>query len=438
MVNFMTKNFNYLVLMLTYYTLMTCNTCFGMYAVRDTETEEVFSKFVIPMFDAAHIDHKLFQIWVIDDPSINAYVTNNASIFVTRGMIEFSDDPYVISGVFAHEIGHILAHHGTNRLAELSRILDYMKLGFLIGMITAFSVSPDLGSAIGLGSYGVSNSALMSYSRVQESIADQYALDLLDKVGYKTFGLKKMLGYFMITDSVDSYYKYFASHPASKERLSDVTAYVQKSDAHDFSPELITLYKRMRAKILAYFRAASFVECSSKEPSVECRYMDVILLYRNADTKMAIKLLDDLIAQYPYDPYFHELKGQILYKLGEMESSVNEYRIALKYLKYDPFLIKFEMVKSLNYTSSLDAINLINELLEKDYKNPALWYELSLAYKNSKSEGMMHCSLAFKDFYEGNYSGMMREVGYCRELLPQDDKFMIKVNDMLHAYQELG
>jgi predicted Zn-dependent protease len=50
--------------------------------------------------------------------------------------------------------------------------------------------------------------------------------------------------------------------------------------------------------------------------SVSARYGRAIAYYRIPELKKALDLIDGLIQQEPNNPYFHELKGQMLFENG--------------------------------------------------------------------------------------------------------------------------
>ena len=59
------------------------------------------------------------------------------------------------------------------------------------------------------------------------------------------------------------------------------------------------------------------------------RYAKAIALYRLPDLPAALEAVDGLIAEYPDDPYFHELKGQMLFENGRIEEAIPPYRQAV-------------------------------------------------------------------------------------------------------------
>ena len=56
------------------------------------------------------------------------------------------------------------------------------------------------------------------------------------------------------------------------------------------------------------------------------RYARAVAYYRQPDLPKALGLVDGLIAEYPQDPYFYELKGQMLFENGRVMESIEPNR----------------------------------------------------------------------------------------------------------------
>ena len=52
--------------------------------------------------------------------------------------------------------------------------------------------------------------------------------------------------------------------------------------------------------------------------------------YRLPDLPQGLADIDGLLAEYPNDPYFHELKGQMLFENGHIEEAIPPYREAVR------------------------------------------------------------------------------------------------------------
>src|SRR5262245_16980404 len=75
--------------------------------IRDAETEAVLRRIADPIFTAAKLDPESIDIYIVNDPKLNAFVAGGQNLFVNTGLILRADKPEELAGVIAHETGHI-------------------------------------------------------------------------------------------------------------------------------------------------------------------------------------------------------------------------------------------------------------------------------------------------------------------------------------------
>ena len=117
-----------------------------------------------------------FRIAVLDLDMPNAFALPGGRIVILRGLLDFAQAPDEVSGILAHEMGHVIHRHGTEG------IIKALGLTFFFGVMLG-----DLGS----GTVGLMGETLVetSFSREAESEADQDAVDILTRAGLATGGL---------------------------------------------------------------------------------------------------------------------------------------------------------------------------------------------------------------------------------------------------------
>jgi len=119
------------------------------------------------------------EIYVLDHPMVNAFALPGGSILIMRGLIEFAHSPDELSGVLAHEMGHVAERH------SLQKLMEQLGIGFFFGVL--------LGD-IGTGAVAVAGETLLllSYSREFESEADDLGLARLAATGLNPRGLSDL------------------------------------------------------------------------------------------------------------------------------------------------------------------------------------------------------------------------------------------------------
>jgi Zn-dependent protease with chaperone function len=165
------------------------------------------------------------SVEVYDIPIMNAFAVPGGRIIFTRELLKTADTAEEVTGVLAHEIGHVSYRHPE---AQLVRIAG---LQVLVSAMTGTNGGNMSSNAAGLA-------ALLQYSREAEGEADAYARDTMtkskvDPMGFKTFFekiLKLEKGDTPSTDNKSSdnsvftkLGKAFSTHPGTEDRIKLIT-----------------------------------------------------------------------------------------------------------------------------------------------------------------------------------------------------------------------
>jgi predicted Zn-dependent protease len=115
------------------------------------------------------------------------------------------------------------------------------------------------------------------------------------------------------------------------------------------------------------------------------------------DLPRAQKLIDGLIADRPNDPWFHELKGQMLFEGGKVAEAEEPYRTALR-LHPDSPLLRYGLARSLMEQGGdaklKEAAALLKETVRIEPDNGEAWHFLGVAQGEEGQEGEASLSLA--------------------------------------------
>ncbi|SMH56274.1 M48 family metalloprotease [Azospirillum agricola] len=155
---------------------------------------------------------------VLDSEVVNAFALPGGYIYVTRGLLALAKDEAEVAGVLAHEIGHVTAHHSAQRQTrETIAGLLAAGAGLLFGDETVAQLA------------GLGGTALVaSYSREQETEADELGVATLERAGYDPFAMATFLEtlrrdsqYAGLREGrrTDGGFDFFASHPQTEDRV---------------------------------------------------------------------------------------------------------------------------------------------------------------------------------------------------------------------------
>ena len=125
---------------------------------------------------------------------------------------------------------------------------------------------------------------------------------------------------------------YLRTHPISRDRIAQImneTKNEIKSDEYHNTQEKIQ-YNRIVAKIIAFTNppGKTLLLYPKNNFSIEARYARSIAYLRLPDFDKGIKEISSLIKEYPEDPFFPELLGQMYFENGELFESIQMYERA--------------------------------------------------------------------------------------------------------------
>ncbi|MEM9250274.1 MAG: M48 family metallopeptidase [Pseudomonadota bacterium] len=122
-----------------------------------------------------------WEVRVFAGDEINAFALPGRKIGIYDGLFRVADTPDQLATVVGHEIGHVQARHGAQRLNNAlatSIGLDLIGTALSVGNMSG---AREIGAALGVGAeLGI----LRPYSRRQELEADAFGLRLMDAAGY--------------------------------------------------------------------------------------------------------------------------------------------------------------------------------------------------------------------------------------------------------------
>ncbi|GHM57863.1 MAG: peptidase M48 [Candidatus Mesenet longicola] len=414
--------------------LFFCHTnSYAIQLIRDSEAESIIRELTVPLFKAANVDSNLVKVFIVDDKALNAYVIDNNNIFINLGLIQYSTSPYPMLGVIAHELGHIAAGHVLQRDNDINNAKIAVYASYLLGIISAITVDPAIGTALIQGGSHLGERAFLNNNRVQEEIADQYALKYLDSAGYSNSGIQDILRYLDKSEhpQID---QYSLTHPLSSKRLFYVQNYQAINNIQPIPADKLYRFKRLVTKLDAFSSPINTLLDKYSDESDLSKYACAIIYYRQSKIDKSIEQLESLIEDSPQDPYYHELKGEILYKIGKIDQSAASYKQALSLVKNQSTLIKLQLSQALLLKDPQEAVFYLERASAEEKNSPFIWKQLAIAYGRSGNIGMSYFALTKKAFLEEDTSKFKKYSELAIKNLPQDSPYLLQIDDMLKYY----
>jgi predicted Zn-dependent protease len=118
---------------------------------------------------------------LIQDPNVNAFAMPGGKVVVYTGILPVTRDEAGLATVVGHEIAHVFADHGGERLSQ--QLLAQMGA---VGLSAALSKQPEQTKSLFMSAYGLGSQVgvLLPFSRQQESEADHLGLIFMALAGY--------------------------------------------------------------------------------------------------------------------------------------------------------------------------------------------------------------------------------------------------------------
>lgn len=371
--------------------------------IRDAEIEHTLRLYADPIFKSAGLSPDAIHIFLIDDKSINAFVAGGSNMFLHTGLILETKDPGMLIGVMAHETGHIAGGHlaqGSEKIknAQLGTVLSY-----ILGAAAAAGGSPKAGMAIMSAGQQAAMRNFLSYSRANEQSADQAGLTYLQSNNISANGMLEMFELLRRNESRNfgTPDPYVLTHPLGKERIAHIRNYVSRSTIPPNSwPKAFNgRHERMIAKLTGFLQPLDYT--LTKYPTgnngLSARYARAIAYYRASKLDISLVEMDSLLKESPADPFFNELKGQILFENGKVDEALKSYSTAVKLLPDSP-LIRIDLAKAQLAVGTPDMISEAQQNLEiatsQDATNASAWRLLGTAYGKQNKMAQSNLALA--------------------------------------------
>ncbi len=413
--------------------------------IRDTEIEETLGLYARPILEAAGLNPDGVNIVIVNRNELNAFVSGGQNIFLFTGLILEAETPGELIGVIAHEAGHISGGHLIRVQDAIERAQVQALVSALAGLIIG-GVSGEAGAGGGLvlGGQEAARRGLLAYSRVQESAADQAAVTYLTSAGQSPRGLlsffEKLADQELLPPSLQN--EYVRTHPLTSDRIEAMRHAVATSRFRDrdYADAVTERHRRMHAKLFGFLNPAQARRrYRSDAPDIASRYGRAIADYRSGEIEDALVQIDRLIAAEPSNPYFHELRGQMILEYSgsrrfTVADAVTSYRRAID-LRPDSPLIRAAYANALIQIGGREALEEAVEnltlVLRDNEGGIGVHRMLARGYADLGNRGMALLHSAEISRLNGENTIAIRQVSQAVDLLPAGTPGYIQASDLL-------
>lgn len=409
--------------------------------VRDTEIENTIRVYAAPIFDAADLDPSAVRIHLVNSSVLNAFVANGQRIFFHTGLLLRADNAGQVIGVLAHEVGHITGGHLARFRDGIDSAQTTSVAALLLGIPAAIATGrADIAIAATALGQQVGQRQLLQYTRGMEQSADQAATFYLDQAGISSAGLLEFL---KILHEQSRLYSgstnvYTQTHPLTQDRVDFVANHLRNSPIANKSLHATyeRLHNRMRAKIAGYTLSPQEVltRYPAEDTSTPAYYAHAMSAMQQSRTDAALKYMDVLLQREPQDPFFLELKGDILRDSGRLEEALDPYRKSIEILPWAA-LIRLSLARTLvdlgNIEDEDEAERNLNEALRYEPWLTGGWRNLGKIYSRRGDTGNLALAQAEETIRTRRADAAKVHARKAMDILPEGSSGWLRAQDIL-------
>jgi predicted Zn-dependent protease len=383
----------------------------GPQVLRDTETEALFRDMSVPLIMAGGLDPNSVKVVLLNDPEINAFVAQGQTVYLQSGLIQAADNVNEVQGVVAHELGHVIAGDSIRSGEGEKQAMGITILSLLLGVAAVAAGAGDAGMGIMMAGQRAALGGMLAFTRAEEATADATGSRLLSKAGISGKGMLDFFGklqneeYRLAVYDKDSFDR---DHPLNSERIEALSKTLKSDPAwgKPIDPKLEARFERVKAKLLGFVDPKQAVlRYPESDQSVPAHYARAYAYHLGGYPDKAETEADALLKVDPDDPYFLELKGQILLEDGKPKDAIPVLREATKRSDNAPMiaaLLGHALVATDDPKNFPEAKDILKVAVARDNEDPFAWYQLGIIYDHEGDQARASLATAERSNLEDN------------------------------------
>lgn len=413
--------------------------------LRDAETEALLNDLARPVVVAAGLSPGNVKVVLIGDKTINAFVAGGQIVYVHSGLIIAADNAGEVQGVIAHELGHVAGGHVIRGGEMASSATGISILSLLLGVAAMAAGAGEAGAGVLAAGQQAAMGRFLSFSRTQESSADAAGSGFLRKAHLSGKGMLSFFGKlrqeeYRLSSSYQKTDPFQQTHPMSGERQATLQADITSSPYFNVptDPALEARFQRVKAKLYGFVEdpPVTLAKYPETDQSAPARYARAYAWHRGAYPDRAVAEVDKLVASAPHDPYFLELKGQVLLESGKPKQALPALREAVAQAPDQPLiagLLGHALIATEDRTNFAEAKRVLKLAVARDEENPFAWYQLGIVYDREGDTPRAALATAERYSLEGRSRLALASAQAAMGGIPQGTPDFIRAQDIAMA-----
>jgi len=407
--------------------------------LRDSETELLFRDISKPLITAAGLDPKSTSVVLLQDAEINAFVATGQTVYIQSGLLVAADNVNQLQGVIAHELGHVAGGHSIRLASGTNESTGISIATLVLGALAIAAGAGDAGMGIMMAGQRAALGRFLAFSRTQESSADSAGAKYLSAAGISGKGsiefFKKLQNqeYRLSVAAKDSYDQ---THPISSERIAALLQIFQKGPAWNrpSDPALEARFQRVKAKLIGFVDPKhAIIKYPESDQSVPAHYARAYAYHIGAYPDKALSEAGALLKSDPHDPFFLELKGQIMLESGKPAEAIAPLREATERAPDQPLIaamLGHALISTEDPKNFAEAKQVLKAAVNRDNQNPFAWYQLGIIYDHDGDQPRAALATAERNNLEGNPKLALASAEMALKGIPQGTPDYLRAQDI--------
>jgi predicted Zn-dependent protease len=169
-----------------------------------------------------------WEVVVFKDASANAFALPGGKIGVHTGLLKVAKTPGQLAAVLGHEVGHVIARHGAERVSQTMATQSGLILADIL-LDQRHARRSYIMAGLGLGAqFGV----LLPFSRKHETEADEIGVMLMAQAGFHPEESVKLWQNMMSASGGKQPPEFMSTHPSGLTRINDLRSHMREAMSH--------------------------------------------------------------------------------------------------------------------------------------------------------------------------------------------------------------
>jgi predicted Zn-dependent protease len=383
----------------------------GPSVLRDSETELLFKDVSRPLIKAAGLEPNNVDVVLLNDPEINAFVDRGQTVYIQSGLIQAADNVNELQGVIAHELGHVAGGHSIRLQEGAKEATGITVATMILGALALAAGAGDAAMGVMMAGQQAAMGKFLAFTRTQEATADASSVKYLHAAGISGKGMLDFFAklqnqeYRLAIYSKDSYDR---THPLSSERIQALEQNFKSDPAWNkpVDPALEARFERVKAKLWGFVDPKqAVIKYPESDQSVAAHYARAYAYHVGGYPDKAAAEAEALLAKDPDDPFFLELKGQILLEGGKPKEALAPLRDATRRSGDMPLIaamLGHALVATEDPKNYPEAKQVLKTAVNRDNENPFAWYQLGIIYDQEGDTARAALATAERSNLENN------------------------------------